>query len=111
MSEKSLDKLREQWRNSPKVRQEIIDQHSISSIKKFLDGVFDYTDIKLGEIKKNQGDVVIINLKNNPELPELDFKEYFTHTHWTDRIETLGIYTNIYWNKEFYKLLLERIIQ
>ncbi len=89
-----MDTLREQWRDIH--WGEIITQHSVDSIKKSLDGIFLYTDVKHG--KNGQGDIVIINLKPTT----IPFEEYFNYTHWVDKIETKGIYTNIYWNREFF---------
>lgn len=88
----------------------IIPQHNILAIKKNLEGIFTYSSIKFGEIKKGQGDIVIINLKAVPELEGyINFEEYFIHTHLVDRLEIKGIFTNIYWSKEFFAKSIEYI--
>lgn len=107
MTEKEFNEARYRlWLNG------IIPQHSIYAIKKSLDGIFTYTSIKHGNINKGEGDVVIINLKWNTELaPYCSFEEYFMYTHLLDRIETKGIYTNIFWSPEFYALNVKYITQ
>ena len=103
MQQKEIEAIRYRfWLNG------IIPQHDISAIKKNLEGMFTYSDIKLGNIKKNEGNIVIINLKPVEEI-DISFKDYFTYTHLVDRIETKGIYTNIYWSRKFYQHLINYI--
>ena len=87
---------------------EIILQHHPKAIKKWLDGVFDYSSVKFGDIKKGQGDIVIINLKPHYDH-NISFVDYMAHTHFIDRIITEGIYTNIYWKREFFVKTTEYI--
>ena len=73
----------------------------------FKDFGIKYSSIRLGDIEKNQGDIVIINLSNK-ELLESALDKYFEDVRlniWINdkntckyRIETNGIYTNIYYN-------------
>lgn len=87
-------------------KSQFIQQHSITAIKKWLDGVFEYSSVKFGESKKGQGDIVVVNLKG-PDW--LDIKEYLEHTHLVDRIEVAGIYTNIFWSRNFFTLVINFI--
>lgn len=104
ISEKLIENLRYRyWLNG------IIPQHDLSSVKKSLDTAYEYKDCKLGNIQKGEGDVVIIGLKKKPELEHYDFWKCFKYTHMVDRIETIGIFTNIYWSKKFFSSLVEYI--
>lgn len=87
---------------------DVIRQHSVERIKKFLDGVFSYSAVKHGDIKKGQGDVVIVNLKPSYDH-RIPFGDYFKHTHWVNKIETKGRYTNIFWNREFFTRTIKHI--
>jgi hypothetical protein len=91
-------------------RTESIAQHSVRGIENVLRNLYNYTSIKLGDIKKGEGDIVIIDLdeKSNPFCP---LKEYLSHTHHIGKIETKGIYTNIYWSDKFYQLTIEEILK
>lgn len=80
----------------------IIRQHQPGRIKMWLKDVFDFTDVKYGNIEKGEGDIVIINLKPSYDHG-ISFSEYFRHTHWVDRIETKGIFTNIFWKDSFFR--------
>lgn len=82
---------------------------SISELKNILEDMdIKYSSIKLGEIDKNQGDIVIVNLSANKELLESALDEYFKNIRldiWHEdkktpkyRVETNGIYTNIYYS-------------
>lgn len=81
-----------------------VPQHKISSIKESLEGIFSYSDIKLG--KKGQGDVVIVNLK---PLQSYTLQDYLGYTRDIDKIETVGIYTNIYWGRKYYTEMIKEI--
>ena len=83
-----------------------IRQHHPSEISKWLNGVFDYTTIRFG--KKGQGDIVITNLQ--PNEFGIDFGEYMRHTHMVDRIEQVGIYTNIYWHRDLFSMTIKHIV-
>ena len=53
---------------------------------------------------------MIINCHVRPELKEhLTLAEYLGHTHFIDRIEVIGRFTNIYWSKEFFKEVIKHI--
>lgn len=107
LTDEELLQIRKDWR-----RPELVKQHTPESIKKSLEGIFTFTDIKFGDVKKGQGDVVIINCKVLPELAEhINLKDYLSHTRFVDTIETNGIFTNIYWSKEFFKESLKYIIK
>lgn len=81
----------------------LFDQHSIESVKKSLCGIYTYSQIKWGAIKKGEGDIVIVNLKPVTDgLP--DIKTYLSHTRFVDRVETVGIFTNVYWSDEYFRL-------
>lgn len=106
-------------------RREFVADHSIAGIKKKLEYFFDYEQIKHGDLKKGEGDIVIINLKSFPTpyilIPKekslkrkmqtieqpVTLEEYIT---WTSldiaKIETKGIYTNLYFGK---KILREAV--
>lgn len=99
--ETKIDNIRyECWRNG------FVKQHNLSEVKKYLNGVFSYKQIKLGNIKKGEGDIVIIGLGKNEFI---DFEEYISYTHSIKEIKTIGIYTNIYWSRDFFTLLIQEI--
>lgn len=81
------------------MNQDYIVQHTPSSIARWLNGVFPYTQVKWGNIKNGEGDVVVINLGKNDFV---SFEEYMRHTHSIDRIVQIGIYTNIYFTRKFF---------
>lgn len=97
-----LQKIREDWR-----RPGLVKQHSVKAVKEALDGLWTFTDIKHGDIKKGQGDIVIVNLK--PLQNEYSLIDYLGYTRFIDRVEVTGIYTNIYWGKEFFSENIKRI--
>ena len=88
------------WRNG------FVNQHKLREVEKWIGDCFSYKQIKLGNIKNGEGDIVVIGLGKNDYI---DFEEYMGYTHSVDRIETNGIYTNIYWSKKFFRFLLEEI--
>lgn len=92
----------ELWRNG------WVKQHQPSRLKEWLKDVFEFSAIKYGETEKGQGDIVIVNLKT-PDCFDFDLKEYLKHTHNFERIETNGIYTNLYYGKKFYIEMLKSI--
>lgn len=89
-----VDNLREKYRESS-----FIKQHYPSNIKKILQGVFGYTDVKFGSIKRSDGDVVIINCIPNDFISVEDYLRNFLSV---DRVEQNGIYTNVFFKKEFF---------
>lgn len=106
LTDEELLKIRKDWR-----RPELVRQHSPTSLKKSLEGMFTFTDLKYGDVKKGQGDIVIINCKVLPELAEhVNLKDYLSHTRFVDRTEEVGIFTNIFWSKEFFAESLKDII-
>lgn len=91
--------------------QALLKQHSVESIKNALNGIFTFSQIKHGNIKKGEGDVVIINIKVNDELKDhVTLENYLSYTRFIDRIETNGIYTNIFFGKELYNLMNKHIL-
>lgn len=108
---KLLNLIKYFWHGKKKLRYRhwrkgFVKQHSLSEIKSFIGSVYDYKQIKRGDVKKGEGDIVIIGLQ---ELDWLDFKEYISHTHSIDRVETKGIYTNIYFGHKFFNEMLNEI--
>jgi hypothetical protein len=84
-----------------------IEQHTPSSISRWLDGVFTYSQVRYGNIKnKEEGDIVIINLCANDDV---SIFEYLSHTHDIKEIKSSGIYTNVFFNSDFYSKLLKHI--
>ncbi len=88
-------------------RKGFVKQHQLSKVKKIIEDVFDFKEIKFGDIKKRQGDVVLIGLKDNEHV---NFKEYMEYLFSIDRIETKGMYTNIFFGRKYYELMLDEII-
>lgn len=74
-------------------------QHNPQDISEYLNGVFDYKQVKYGNIKKGEGDIVIIGLGKNEWV---SIEEYLKHCYGVDRIETSGIFTNVYFSKRFF---------
>jgi len=77
-------------------------------VAKWLDGMFTYKQVVNGDIKRGDGDIVIIGADSN-ELVSLD--EYLRHVFPLDRVETKGIYTNMYFSREYFGLVIEDIIK
>lgn len=90
-------------------RKEMINNHQPEEIKGMLSGLFTYTDIRKGNIKQKQGDIVIINLKNDPNAYEFGLKECLDPFLMIKDIKTDGIYTNIYFKPEYFALNIEEI--
>lgn len=88
------------------MNRDYLKQHTPDSISRWLSGVFDFSQIKWGNIKKGEGDVVIINLGTNPHV---SIEEYLAHTHSIGRIEQVGIYTNVYFSRDFFRKTIELI--
>ena len=81
---------------------EIMLNHSSKGIENWIKGIVDYTQIKSGDIKKGEGDVVVINLKE-----PIDYlKELLEPIFYIDRIETKGIFTNIYFERKVFTHIL-----
>lgn len=70
--------------------------------------MFSYSCIKFGNLEQGEGDVVIINLK--PLQEHISFKDYMNPTHAVERIETKGIYTNIFWARRFFQETVKEIV-
>lgn len=81
--------------------------HSPEGIAEYLNGVFEYSKVVYGDINKKQGDVVIINLKKNEEVP---FEEYIKYCRLVDRIETIGRYTNLYYSPKYFGEIIKKIL-
>jgi len=84
---------------------QIIEQHSVESVKKWIGQVFDFSQVKRGDFKKGQGDIVVINLGNGC----VDFREYMEMSHMIKEIKTDGIYTNIFWSRDFFTMVTSHI--
>ena len=84
-----------------------VEQHLPSRVAKMLDGVFPYTQVKFGNFKKGEGDIVIINLGNNEKMT---IEDYLGYMLGIDRIVRSGIYTNVHFSKKFFKESLAEII-
>lgn len=96
---------REQWRLPG-----LISQHQPSRVAKMLDGIFPYSQVKFG--KGNQGDIVIVNLQNPVSLGNetLEIKDYLSYFLMIESIQTIGIYTNVYFKRSFFANVLKRIL-
>lgn len=70
----------------------------------YLKDIFPHRQVLQG--KKNQGDIVIIGLEQNPHLT---IEEYLAPLFPINRIETTGVFTNIYLSNEFHKEVLKYI--
>lgn len=75
-------------------------QHRPSRISQMLKDVFEFGQVRFGDIKKGQGDIVIINLKDENDF--VSFKDYISHFLGIKKIEKEGIYTNIYFSDKFF---------
>lgn len=89
------------WRNG------FVKQHNTKDIAKSLDGIFQYSKVKLGDINKKQGDIVIVNLI---EPDDVSFNEYIKYLFAVEKIEQDGIYTNLFFSKKFFQLVNEVIL-
>lgn len=97
-----LNEIRELWR-----RPGVLEQHSISGVTRLLKaGMYSFTSIKHGNINKKEGDIVIINCKDGL----ISLSEHLNYFLFIDNIEIHGIYTNIYFSKEYFPMLIYRII-
>lgn len=77
---------------------------TVEGMQSYLSGVCTFSQIHHG--KREQGDLVIVNL----EFPEwLDLKEYIDHFLPLDRIEITGIYTNIYFKRDFFTRIVKYV--
>lgn len=76
------------------MNKDFIKQHTVKAVEAWLKGVFPYSQIRHGDISRGHGDIVIVNLGDNPFV---SFEEYMRHTHDIERIETVGRFTNIWW--------------
>ncbi len=84
-------------------------QHSVQAFKDWIGDLWQYSDIRHGDVKKGQGDIVIINLKPSPIETEISLFDYLSHTKDIDRIEKKGIYTNIYFGCKFFSEVIKEI--
>ncbi len=86
-----------------------VNSHTPERIKRNLKNIVEFTDIKFGNIHKNEGDIVVVNLKEIPEV-QISFKDYMNYFYMIDRIEQKGIYTNIYWKRELFTKTIQNIL-
>ena len=83
-------------------------QHKKENIGNWLDGSWSFSQSKQGNIKNGEGDIVLINLRKEYNH-NYDLKEYLLHCYDIDKIETKGIYTNIYFGNKFFNESLKEI--
>lgn len=87
-------------------RKGFISQHSPECIAKSVKPFFSFSDVKYGNIKQNQGDVVIVNLQ--PMQDFMTITEYLSHSRDIAQIDQEGIYTNIYFGRKYFnEVMLE----
>lgn len=84
-------------------RKNWVKQHNPTSISKALGTLYPHSKVIHG--KKGQGDVVIINLKDTKGL-----HKYLSYFYGIDRIEQIGIYTNVYFSTDFFSNVIKEII-
>jgi hypothetical protein len=70
----------------------------------YLKEVFPHRQVLHG--KKNQGDIVIVGMEPNPHLT---LEEYLKPLFPVEKIETKGIYTNIYLGRDFHTEILKKV--
>ena len=90
----------------------LVKQYSPENIgKHFTDFGATFSQIKSGDIKKGEGDIVIINLKLPDDIQNVFFI-FSSLSHFFDLqdISSNGIYTNITFGKEFYKEAISAIV-
>lgn len=106
MKKEEIEKLREDWRMPT-----FVAQHQPKGVERILNGICDFSQVKYGDVKKGEGDIVIINCKIKDELKEhINLKDYLTHYLLIEHIEEKGIFTNIYYSKEFFAESIKNII-
>lgn len=85
----------------------LVEQHNPDRIAKNIKGVFPFKEVRYGNLKKGDGDIVIINLLDNNEF--VSFREFMDYFYFIDRVEKIGIYTNIYFSKKFFQTVISLI--
>lgn len=88
-------------------RKGFIKNHNPRDMARLLDNVFDYSQVKFGDTKKGEGDIVIINVGTNDHV---ELEEYLSHFFGVGKIDTNGIYTNVLFSDEFFHDSLKEIL-
>lgn len=91
-------------------RKGIMERHSSQRISDNLRGVFEFSQVRPGNIYRNEGDIVIINLKEHI-LYSFTLKEYLDYFYLIDRIEIKGIYTNVYFSKRYFNEVIKESLK
>ena len=105
-----MEKIREVFK-----RKGWVNQHSVQSFKDNFDSLgYTYSQIKHGDIKKGEGDIVIINLQE-PDMSEEDIEkiamwEWLEYTRDIKEIKTIGRFTNVYFGDSFFEESLKNIL-
>ena len=102
-----MNKHREKWIESVR-NPAFIKQHSIEGIKEAMKELYTFSHIKHGDIKKGEGDIVIINLEN-VECNDVKFEDYIGYCRDIESIKSEGRYTNIYYGGYFFNLVIKSI--
>lgn len=90
----------------------LIKQYNAENIgKHFTDFGATFSQIKRGDIKKGEGDFVIVNLKLPDDTQKLFFLfSSINYSYDFSNIETTGIYTNITVGSSFYEESIHAIL-
>jgi hypothetical protein len=84
----------------------ILENHNAQGIKRWITGYYTFSQVKRGDLKKNQGDVVIVNLNTDNCIPLI---EYLEPIFYIEKIEQEGIYTNIFFKREVFIKIIDLI--
>jgi len=78
-------------------------------VGELLDGVFNYSAVKWGDIDRNHGDVVVINVEPTYDHG-ISFEEYIKYFFRVRKIEQDGRFINIYFARDVFRDYIDRII-
>lgn len=93
------------------LEKKLYDQYRPERIAKWLDGVFEYSQVKWGNVKRGHGDIVIVNPKLREGLATtgIELEPYIQHC-WRCSVKMDGRFANVHFDKQAFVDMLKEIL-